>query len=285
MSSIGKIFIVVNLALAALALGWATNHLETANNYKDEKAALQVEMDQAIHTKDGEIEDLRNNLNTEKSARSSAKSELAASNADRDRLQAELTREQDRGNQMFSELATMTASLQSYAESNDNLQGRWEQSESNLRNEMTSRRDAEQAQGAAEQSQRDAEASLASANGAIIEFERQVTSLTKTKNQLDIDLQALVEHTGVSVVEIANMPLIDGAVLGVNASVAPGLISINKGSADGVKRGFTFEVYAGAQYKGRVRVVEVQGNMCVAEIVKTVGGRTISQGDAASTRI
>ncbi|MAE45595.1 MAG: hypothetical protein CMJ86_01770 [Planctomycetes bacterium] len=285
MSSIGKIFIVVNLALAALALGWATNHLETANNYKQEKADLQVEMDTAIKTKDGEIEDLRNNLNTEKTARSSAKSELAAANADRDRLQAELTREQDRGNQMSAELATMTASLQSYAESNDNLQGRWEQSEANLRNEMNSRRDAEQAQGTAEQAQRDAESALSEAQDQITGFERHVTSLTKANSQLEIDLQALVEHTGVSVVEIANMPLIDGAVLGVNAGVAPGLVSINKGSADGVKRGFTFEVYAGAQYKGRVRVVEVQGNMCVAEIVKTVGGRTISQGDAASTRI
>ena len=285
MSSIGKIFIVVNLALAALALGWATNHLETANNYKQEKADLQSEMNAAIEAKDGEIEDLRNNYTTEKTARSSAKAELAGANADRDRLQAELTREQDRGNQMNTELATMTASLQSYAESNDNLQGRWEQSESNLRNEMSSRRDAEQAQGAAEQAQRDAESSLSSAQDAIAGLERTTTSLTKTNSQLDVDLQALIEHTGVSVAEIANMPLIDGAVLGVNNGVAPGLVSINKGTADGVKRGFTFEVYAGAEYKGRVRVVEVQGAMCVAEIVKTVGGRTISQGDAASTRI
>ena len=125
----------------------------------------------------------------------------------------------------------------------------------------------------------------AAAEDTIANREREVTSLADAKGQLEIDLQALIEYTGVSVAEIANMPLIDGAVLGINTSVAPGLVSINKGTADGVKRGFTFEVYQGGTYKGRVRVVEVQGNMCVAEVVKTVDGRSISQSDSASTRI
>jgi uncharacterized phage infection (PIP) family protein YhgE len=285
MSSIGKIFIVVNLALSALALGWAVNHLETADNFKKDLEAANAAHAGALAEKETTIGDLTNELNTVKTARGQDSQELAAVTADRDRLQSELTREQDRANQMQSELATMTASLADYASTNDNLQGRWEQSEANLRQQIEARRDAEQAQAAAEQGQRDADSARADAEDTIANLEREVTSLTDAKGQLEIDLQALIEYTGVSVAEIANMPLIDGAVLGINTSVAPGLVSINKGTADGVKRGFTFEVYQGGTYKGRVRVVEVQGNMCVAEVVKTVDGRSISQGDSASTRI
>ena len=164
---------------------------------------------------------------------------------------------------MQSELATMTASLADYASTNDNLQGRWEQSEANLRQQIEARRDAEQAQAAAEQGQRDAASARADAENTIANLEREVTSLTDAKGQLEIDLQALIEYTGVSVAEIANMPLIDGAVLAINTSVAPGLVSINKGTADGVKRGFTFEVYQGGTFLAVLQPGVRTGNLAI----------------------
>ena len=68
-------------------------------------------------------------------------------------------------------------------------------------------------------------------------------------------------------------------------AIQPGLVSINKGSNDGVLRGFVFDIYNGAQYKGRVRVETVQGDMCTAVILKTYEGRSIEQGDNAATHI
>jgi hypothetical protein len=98
MSSIGKIFIVVNLALSALALGWAVNHLETADNFKKDLEAANAAHADALAEKDTTIGDLTNELNTVKTARGQDSQELAAVIVDRDRLQSELTREQDRVN-------------------------------------------------------------------------------------------------------------------------------------------------------------------------------------------
>ena len=55
--------------------------------------------------------------------------------------------------------------------------------------------------------------------------------------------------------------------------------------ADGVKPGYTFEIYDGATYKGQVRVDYVHDNTCSAMILRTRPGQTIRQGDSASTRL
>jgi hypothetical protein len=81
------------------------------------------------------------------------------------------------------------------------------------------------------------------------------------------------------------MPLIEGRVLDVAMNVQPGLIAINQGSANGVERGFTFEVYDGKTYKGQVRVEYVHENVCSALILRAVPGQKIKQGDSASTRL
>jgi len=81
------------------------------------------------------------------------------------------------------------------------------------------------------------------------------------------------------------MPLIQGAVLQVVGDMEPGLVAINKGTADGVKRGYTFEIFNGRTYKGMVRVESVRENMCTAVIIRNVAGTTINQGDGAATRI
>ena len=193
MSSIGKIFIVVNLALSALALGWAMNHLETADNYKKDLEAANAQHATALADKDSEIGDLTNELNTVKTARGQDAQELAAVTADRDRLQSELTREQDRANQMQSELGTMTASLADYASTNDNLQAAEQSSQPARRSRLAATRSA---QAAAEQGQRDADSARAEAEDTIAGLEREVTS-AMPRAKLEIDLQALIEHTGV----------------------------------------------------------------------------------------
>ena len=94
-----------------------------------------------------------------------------------------------------------------------------------------------------------------------------------------------------SAIYVATLPpacttvTINGAVLQVVDSIEPGLVSINRGTDDGVERGFTFEIYSGNQYKGQVRVESVQKNICTAIVLRTHSGAAISAGDAAATRI
>ena len=63
-----------------------------------------------------------------------------------------------------------------------------------------------------------------------------------------------------------------------------GLVALNVGSAAGVKRGMTFEIFNGRTYKGQVRVENVHENMCSALIVGTPTA-AIGQGDSAATNL
>ena len=110
-------------------------------------------------------------------------------------------------------------------------------------------------------------------------------SLQKERQSLQTSLDTLVANTGADPADFLPMPKIDGSVLGVETSVAPGLVAINAGSNQGVKRGFTFEVFDGGTYKGQVRVEFVHADMCSGLITRTVQGQSIRQGDGATTRL
>ncbi len=126
---------------------------------------------------------------------------------------------------------------------------------------------------------------VAEANGTIADLERALTTEKRHSSSLDTQLKTLVDATGVSLAEITALPLIEGAVLQTEYSIAPGLVALNVGSGNGVQRGFTFDIYSGNAYKGQVRVESVRPGMCTALIVRTVSGQNISQGDSATTRL
>ncbi len=81
------------------------------------------------------------------------------------------------------------------------------------------------------------------------------------------------------------MPSINGTIVTVSNETSPGWVAINRGSDQGVKRGFTFDVYKGGTYKGRVLVETVEADMCVARIDMTATGSTIATGDNAATKL
>ena len=66
---------------------------------------------------------------------------------------------------------------------------------------------------------------------------------------------------------------------------SPGLVMLNVGADNNVQRGFTFEIYRGSTYKGKVRVENVQGKYCSAVIIDSRPGTTIAQGDRAATNL
>ena len=78
---------------------------------------------------------------------------------------------------------------------------------------------------------------------------------------------------------IASTPAIQGRVLQVSYDLKPGLVALNVGSEQGVKRGMTFQIFSGSTWKGQVRVENVQPGMSSALITDMTAGQTIAQGD------
>lgn len=114
----------------------------------------------------------------------------------------------------------------------------------------------------------------------------EVGKTSKERDSLATQLQTAMDITGLTWDEITGPPLIDNAVVvQANYEVKPGLVAINKGENDGVKRGMRFHIYKGTTYKGDVRVEEVQPTRCFALVQNVRPGQTIAQGDSAATRL
>src|SRR5262245_11607728 len=76
-------------------------------------------------------------------------------------------------------------------------------------------------------------------------------------------------------------PAIDASVLVVDHS--HGTVTLDKGKRDGVEVGYVFSAYLGSQYKGQVRVLDVQDSTSTATIV--VEKAPITSGDSATTSL
>lgn len=284
MSTIGKVFVVLNLLLAGIFLGYASTSLgtkaESKRTLEAERAAheetrttLTEERDRATgevaslrrtnQDRDAQISDLQGQLSRAELDRDAARQENAALNASVDQLSADIS--------------TINTTLESIEQAKDaavaaRVAAEDERDQANDERDqaISDRRDAQDATRAREQQIASLEA----------ELESTKTDLDRRK----VELAALVEYTGTPLSAITAQKAIEAAVLGVKYEGAGnGLVSLNVGSADEVVPGYVFDIHTGNQYKGRVKVLTVYENICSAEIIAPEPGTKMAQGDSASS--
>lgn len=285
MSPIGRIFIILNLILSAFFLGWASNALATTENYKQQLEDAQAEHAGALSAKDKEISDLNQERNNLSEAQRKFREERDQVQTLSDNLQSQLEAEKRRNDALQADVSKIQATLGDYNTTIATLSGDKDRAVQRANDAETARDDAVDGQQAAEMAKRDAEESLTAANTTIGDLQVANTGLTDEVSSLNTRLMVLAEVTGTDVSDIMVQPQIEGAVLDVRYDLEPGLVMLNVGSEQDVQRGFTFDIYRGSTYKGRVKVENVQGKYCSAVITDAKPGTTITQGDRASTNL
>jgi uncharacterized coiled-coil protein SlyX len=285
MSPIAKLFTIINVVLAGLFLGWAVRSLSTTSDFKTrldkalaDNQALQATCDQAKSSHLSEKQQLE-------AGQAAVRNERDSALADVERLQGRVADEERKNNEMRASVDTISKSIENQVQqSKQNAEAR-DRAMQAQREAEKAKDDAVAAQAAAEAKAGELETSLHTAEGTIADLEKTSTGLKKEVDSLNTQLTSLADYTGAKLGDFTPMPMIEGKVLDVALNVQPGLIAINKGTADNVKRGYTFEIYDGKTYKGQVRVEYVHPNVCSALIIRTVDGQKIRQGDSASTRL
>ncbi len=285
MSSIAKIFTVLNVILAAAFLGWAANTVQLTNEYK---AKLEKEVADHTATKDLLGKDkskLAADLKTAEERASRLQQQLGDE-------QAATQRAENDNKSLQTRLDNMEAGYQKIAGTLEGIQADAKTAHENELKAQTAAHEADtkaaaagEAQRAAEKKASDLEGELLAAREEIKSKEKTLAETEKDRQQVKTQLATVVQATGFNADKVKAMPLIDGKVLNVEMGVEPGLVSINRGTAAGVERGFTFEIFDGATYKGQARVEYVYPEMCSAVLVRKVKGETIRQGDGAATRL
>jgi hypothetical protein len=283
MSAIGRIFVILNLVLAAAFVGYASTSLAKGSEWKkkyEDEAKAHAATQELVET---EKSKLASDLSTERGLKEQALAEKDANKAEADRNAADLETARRTIADLTASIASIEATLGGYNQTIAQVTAAKDAAVEDAREQERARVAAEAARDAAVSAQRDAQDGLAAAQDAIAQLERDLTASKKEVGRLNSQLGQVVAMTGVDLNAIAATPKIDARVLQVSYDLKPGLVALNVGSEQGVKRGMTFQIYSGSTWKGQVRVENVQPGMSSALITNMTAGQTIAQGDNAAT--
>lgn len=281
MSSIGKILVVVNLVLSLLLVGSLGALLNARTTTLADNQALQQQLDD----KEAELaqvlsdrETALRQANTEKTQLDFEKQDLEVTNSNLERTVAKL---QQDNQQIRDDVTKLTANydllqsdLSASMQRNSDLQDAADQT----RGEAM---DAKEAQRQAELARRDLEDQIGGYEGRIAALESDLTDALERARDSEMLVDVAVA-SGFDPTAVMAMPAIDAVVAQVDNEL--GFVILDKGATDLVKKGFTFDVYNGGTYKGRVRVDQVHDQYSTASIV-VYGSDAISRLDTATTRL
>ena len=284
MSPIGRVFLVLNLALAAAFVAFAGTYLQQATNYKQQFEDLQT-------SSQTEIDDVRKQRADAVTQVGQLSREVDTLSGDKSTLSnqaAEQTREIESLEQRLGSFESELTKLSALQEkTSDNISLALEQSQQS----MTEARDATVArqEAIAERDRKDAE--LTAANNTIDSLRTDITaqqvevaSLNQSIREKDVLLAVVAERLGPTVFSDIQ-PLVTGTVARVGNNGNSLTIAIDAG-ADVLKPGFRFAIYSGDLYKGDAVVNEIEGSFCFATMTALQDGVSgISMGDNASTNL
>ena len=237
MSPIGRIFIVLNLILAAGFLAAASTLVAEGESWKEKHETAAAEATAAQAALDEQIASLRVENDTKSAEAATFRDERDDQKANNDRLEGQISKLEGMLNDA-NQVNTKNSSAIS------DIQGTLASVESSKDQAVEARRTAENERDDALSSAQDANtksedltAKNSDLQGEINALKDQLAMASKTNSSLETQLATLVDVTGVSLADIKATKAIDASVLQAVYDVQPGLVALNKGSVDGVERG------------------------------------------------
>ena len=280
MSTIGKILVVVNLALALLVLGAAGALLQrtevTSKQLTDAQSARD-DLQQQLDEERSDWQAKERQLGAEKRRLQDENDDLsvAKENAERSKSKEELDNQQLRDDltKITAKLDNLEASFQATERRNSELNDL----NGELRDQAAS---AKEAQRDAELARRDMEDELASLRRERVDLDEQITALMEDVRGLEA-LKETAVAAGFNPTSVMAAPQIEATLAEVDSQY--GFVILDAGGRDQVARGFTFDVYRGGQWLGQVRVDQVYDDYSTARIVQQNG--EMRRFDRATTHL
>jgi uncharacterized protein (DUF3084 family) len=283
MSSIGRIFVVVNLALSAAFVGWAGAILAKSDQFKkkyDEEVSHHKETERSLTAKNAAITSERDET---KQSLSTLRDEKNRLDADADRLEKQLATAKQENTQLRSSVDAINGKLGDFQQNLKADQDRIAELDREKEKLRTEKEAAVTAQMSATTEKENAVEEARRLKDSVASLQKDVTSLTEERDKVKLQRDQIVALTGVSLDKVLAQPFIQAHVVEVLSDA--GLVALNVGSDDGVTRGFSFDVFRGSSYKGKVVVESVDKKICSARIALRNGNQSIEKGDRAATRL
>lgn len=282
MSPIGRIFVIINLALSAAFLGFASNNLSAAQKYRGQFDAVTAELASTKTSMQADIDQITADRDAANRMRTEMRNQKEALDAKNTALEQELASATDELNELKSDMGNISSSIGDLSSSLDDMKSQVAQANEARAEAINARRDAENARDAAVAAKEKADDRSNGLAAELAQAERDLTATSRSLDDANTTIAMVVEATGFDISRGVGAPQIDGAVLQYRADQK--LVHINRGTNNKVKRGYIFDIYSGGTYKGQARVEVVNPDTCTAVVVATTGSE-IAQGDLVSTQI
>ncbi len=284
MSPLGRVFIVLNLVLAAAFVGFAGTFLQRHTDYKDRYDQKAGEFDRAKEVADAE----RKALNEQFSA---ADRELRQHKAQLDTTANENKGLREENQQLEQRLTDLTTDVKNLSSQTTTMAEEIRQATVQGKQAYELAMQASQAKDEALGQKEAAEAALAEANrkvsaleGSLAEQNGRIAGFERDTAEKDV-LLAMVNRRFPGLLAVMQ-PDIKGVVQTVQGGEGELLtirVTDNAGQVE-VKPGYTFAIYKDA-YKGEAVIQDVQGEFAFCRVTTKVDGATVQVGDAAATNV
>ena len=237
---------------------------------------MQVEKDETISVMTSNLrqsQEERNNLNHENG-------QLGANlEAEKGRGLTQKQKNDNLGGQLQSIEGKLNDLTQTNGDLNSELSDLRRQFET-VRNERDAALDARDAASSVSTSAVE-EANMAT--GEASDLRLKLARETERANQVEAQLATAVSLYGIDVNTIGAQPAMEGMVTSVAEAGGTTYVVINLGKNDSVQPGFTYDVFDGSTYKGRISVLTVNESKSAATVA--MFNAPIAAGDRVVTRL
>lgn len=284
MSTVAKVFIVLNLVFAVIYVGISAALLAKQENWYHKFKDLE-----ATKTQDNEKWTAeRNKLNSDITA---ARTEMARLAAEVQRLGDDNKTMTDEKNAVYKQWEQSQAAHQELKEALTKLQvelSDTRQDNTRLSTENDTMKTALDEAVRVREDTKDhnqrLDRDLKDLRQILDDLEKRHIELAKRNRENENIISNYLSKLKVSIPqELISAPAISGRVVGVSSQF--NLVMLDVGENDQVRPGYEFTVYRGSTFVGRVKVDRVFPDMCACLALENFAKDDIKKGDEASTRV
>jgi len=283
MSTIGKFFIVLNLALAGLFVGSAASLINKSDSYRVQLEAKASEMEVMKEEKDAKISEMTSNLRQSQEERNNLNHQNGQLGANLDAEEQRGLTQKQKNDNLEGQLQSIEGKLSDLNQTNGDLNSELSGLRRQFESVRTERDSALDASDAAASTAKGAVEEANFATGEASDLRLELARETERANQTAAQLATAVSLYSIDVSTIGAQPAMEGTVTSVSEAGGATYVVIDLGRNASVRPGYTYDVFNGSVYKGRISVLTVNESKSAATVA--MYNAPIAAGDRVVTRL
>jgi len=283
MSTIGKFFIVLNLALAGLFVGSAASLINKSDSYRVQLEAKASEMEVMKEEKNAKISEMTSNLRQSQEERNNLNHQNGQLGANLDAEEQRGLTQKQKNDNLEGQLQSIEGKLSDLNQTNGDLNSELSGLRRQFESVRTERDSALDASDAAASTAKGAVEEANFATGEASDLRLELARETERANQTAAQLATAVSLYSIDVTTIGAQPAMEGTVTSVSTAGGATYVVIDLGRNASVRPGYTYDVFNGSVYKGRISVLTVNESKSAATVA--MYNAPIAAGDRVVTRL